>query len=100
MRFFKIMTLTCLFLLMTVTTVSVKADQVIIDTDHLNVRSGPGTQFEKVNQVNTNETYPMIQIQDDWVEIEIDGSSGWITTEYVTIEQEAEIGRASCRERE
>jgi len=75
---------------MTVTTVSVKADQVIIDTDHLNVRSGPGTQFEKVNQVNTNETYPMIQIQDDWVEIEIDGSSGWITTEYVTIEQEAD----------
>lgn len=71
--------------------VPVKADQVIINTDHLNVRSGPGTHFEKIAQVNTNETYPIIQLQDDWIEIEIGDSSGWVTTEYITIEQDSDV---------
>ncbi len=69
---------------------TVYANQAIIETNHLNVRSGPGTHFEKIDQVNTNEIYQIIQIQDDWVEIEINGNSGWITTEYITIEQETE----------
>lgn len=76
---------------MVTVTIQAKADQVIIDTDHLNVRSGPGTNFEKINQVHTNETYQIIQIQDEWVEIEIGEGSGWITTEYVTIEEELSI---------
>lgn len=100
MRFLKNITLACLFVITIMTTMPVKADQVIIDTDHLNVRSGPGTHFEKVNQVHTDETYPIIQIQDDWVEIEIGGGSGWITTEYVTIEQEAEVDDSDTEENE
>lgn len=90
MRFYKIITLICLFITIIIISEPVKADQAIIKTDHLNVRSGPGTHFEKINQVNTNETYQIIQHQGDWVEIEIDGSSGWITNEYITIEQESD----------
>ena len=42
MRFLKNITLACLFVITIMTTMPVKADQVIIDTDHLNVRSEIG----------------------------------------------------------
>lgn len=78
----------CLFIIVMTITTTVHADQAIIEADRLNVRTGPGTHFETIHQVNTNEIYQVIQIENDWVEIEIDGGSGWITAEYITIEQE------------
>lgn len=90
MRLYKFILIICLFTLIIGISTTVNADQATIETDQLNVRTGPGTHFDQINQVNINEVYPIIQIQDDWVEIEIDGGSGWITAEYITIEQENE----------
>lgn len=67
-----------------------RAEEVIVNDDHLNVRKGPGTQYEKINQVNSGEKYPVIQIKNDWVEIELPEGSGWVTTDYITIINEVD----------
>lgn len=87
MQLYKAITMLSLFTIIMAFSTTAHADQVIIEADHLNVRTGPGTHFEKSNQVNTNEVYQIIQIDGEWVEIEIDGDSGWVTTEFVTIKE-------------
>lgn len=61
------------------------ADEAIIESDHLNVRTGPGTEYDKVTQLHSGEVYQILQIDNDWVEIDLEGRSGWITNEYITI---------------
>lgn len=63
----------------------VYADDLIIQTDHLNVREGPSTDFDRVTQVHKDSKYPIIQIQNEWIEIELDNGSGWVTKDYVEI---------------
>src|SRR5699024_4611102 len=61
------------------------ANEAIINTDYLNVRSGPGTNYEKIDQVNTGEVYTIVNEEDNWIEIEINDRTGWVTSEYITV---------------
>lgn len=63
----------------------VSADEAIIKTDNLNIRTGPGTNFEKIGQVHTDEVYPIVQQQEGWVEIQLTEGTGWVTNEYINI---------------
>ncbi|UJL48265.1 N-acetylmuramoyl-L-alanine amidase [Virgibacillus sp. NKC19-16] len=65
--------------------IPVHADQAVINEDNLNIRNGPGTEFEQIGQANMDEVYTVIDRQNDWVEIELDEGTGWIITEYITI---------------
>lgn len=80
---------TLLFILLILLPVSntAFANEIIIDTDNVNVRTGPGVHFDKIKQVHKKEVYQMIQQQDNWFEIQLSGDkdTGWITTEYVTM---------------
>lgn len=73
--------LACVFLLPT----TIFAQDVSIDEDNVNVRSGPGTTYERIDQVNEGETYDIIAEEEDWVEIRLEDGSGWITKEFTTI---------------
>lgn len=64
------------------------AKEAIIDENNLNVRSGPGTDFERVSQVNSGESYQIIDEENDWVKIQLDDLEGWITKEFITINDE------------
>lgn len=66
--------------------------EVLIQTDYLNVRSGPATDYEKVTQVHNNEKYPVIQKQNNWVEIELKDGTGWVMMDYITIVDVSEVG--------
>lgn len=100
MRLYKSITVLCLFTIIMAFSTTAHADQVIIEADDLNVRTGPGTHYERSNQVNSNEVYQIIQIDGDWVEIEIDGDSGWVTTEFVTIEEQTDNNNSNSNEDE
>lgn len=43
--------------------------EAIIKTDILNVRSGPGLDFERIGKVYRDEAHPILDEQDDWVKI-------------------------------
>lgn len=60
-------------------------EEVFINTDHLNVRTGPSTDDEIITQVHTGEIYSIIKEQNNWIEIQLPKETGWITTDYITI---------------
>lgn len=56
-----------------------------ITVDHLNVRSGPGTDYETIGKVYSDETYDILQEKNEWVEIQLEDQTGWITSKYIDI---------------
>ncbi|WP_164668511.1 N-acetylmuramoyl-L-alanine amidase [Virgibacillus doumboii] len=69
---------------------TVNANEAIITTDNLNVRTGPGTDFEQIDQVHTDEIYPILEEQNNWVKIQLEDGTGWVTTDYVKIRNTSE----------
>lgn len=70
-------------------------EKVIIQdtpTGWLNVREGPGANYNKVTQVKPGETYTLLEKKENWYKIKIDpekqangtgeGTQGWITSQY------------------
>ncbi|HLQ70689.1 MAG TPA: SH3 domain-containing protein, partial [Bacillota bacterium] len=68
----------------------IAAKEAIVLTDNLNVRTGPGTDYDKLQQVHTNEVYPILTEDNDWVEIDLGDGTGWVTTEYITISDDGD----------
>lgn len=55
----------------------------------VNVRSGPGTDFEKIGGLTNSETVTMTGICDnEWVQIDFDGETGYVSMEFVESQDE------------
>ncbi|SFD57208.1 N-acetylmuramoyl-L-alanine amidase [Lentibacillus persicus] len=79
---------------------AVQAEEAFITTDNLNVREGPGTNFNRIDQVNTGDRFPIRSQSEAWIEIEIDdGRSGWVSSEFVTIDNVADNDAVSTSEK-
>lgn len=78
-----------MLLILAAMTSPVSAKEAVINTEILNVRSGPGQDFEEIAEVHADEVYPIIQQEGDWAEIQLESKSGWITTEYISIQGQA-----------
>lgn len=72
------------------TMVAENAQKAIVEIDHLNVRSGPGTEYEKVDQVHTGDSFRIVQILGDWIEVKFKGETAWIANEYVSIQESSD----------
>ncbi|MFC1595130.1 pilus assembly protein PilM [Patescibacteria group bacterium] len=74
------------------TTTPEKIDEVIIldtPTGWLNVRSGPGTSFDKIGKVSPSEIYPLLEEKDDWYNIQINSeTAGWVSGDYSKIKED------------
>ena len=52
-------------------------------TGWLNVRQGPGTDYEIMLKVNVGEEFLLMKEEDDWYKIKIDeGLEGWVFGDY------------------
>lgn len=76
-------TFTVLFALFSVQPVLAK--EAVVQENNVNVRSGPGTDYDKVGQVNSEEKYEVIEEEKDWVKIQLDNYTGWVTKEFVSL---------------
>ncbi|MFS0672913.1 N-acetylmuramoyl-L-alanine amidase [Ornithinibacillus sp. 179-J 7C1 HS] len=68
--------------------VTASTSEIIVNEDNLNLRSGPGTNYNKIGQVHSNEKYSIVNQEGDWVEIQLDESTAWVSMDYVTILQD------------
>jgi len=63
---------------------------IILDTPtgFLNLRSGPGTGFEKIGSVNPGELYELVSenAEQTWYEIRLAGGTGWVIKTYAELE--------------
>jgi hypothetical protein len=51
-------------------------------TGFLRVRSEPSVAGEEIAQVKPGETYPLLDEQDGWYKIKVNGQEGWISADY------------------
>ena len=61
----------------------------------LNVRSGPGTQFEAITQIKKGQTYvvQLAKSYEDWIAIELsDGTLGYVSEEYIEFSYNMDTG--------
>lgn len=78
----------------------------IVDTDNLNVRSGPGTDYSALGKVSTGESFDVTAVNDEWVEIDYYGDKGYLSMNYVVyepleeeiIEDEPEVEEADSKD--
>lgn len=55
-------------------------------TDNLNVRSGPGTTYSVLRQLNTGNLFSVTGTEGSWVKIRIaDGTVGYVSSQYVAL---------------
>lgn len=57
----------------------------IVSTDTLNVRSEANTESSIWTQVSNSERYRVLNQLDGWVEIEMDSTTGYVSTDYVDV---------------
>ncbi len=61
-------------------------NMIVVNTKVLNVRSGPGKQFGKVDQIQMGEKYEVFDKKGDWRKIKMkNGKMGWIHNDFVKI---------------
>ncbi|CQR46943.1 N-acetylmuramoyl-L-alanine amidase AmiC precursor [Paraliobacillus sp. PM-2] len=74
-----------LFIIMISHSTITYAEEVIIQVNNLNLRSGPGLTYDVIGQVNQGEDYPLIENQKQWVQINYKGNNAWVAMKYVKI---------------
>nr|WP_231710761.1 N-acetylmuramoyl-L-alanine amidase [Gracilibacillus suaedae] len=61
-----------------------------IEGENLNVRSGPGTDYDIITSVNPPEQYPVLEESGEWAKIDLGDHQGWIHQDYFSITEESE----------
>lgn len=54
----------------------------VTPTDGLNVRTGPGTGFDKIGALEQNTIVEVLDEQNGWYKINYNGQNGWISAQY------------------
>ncbi len=63
--------------------------------DVLNVRSGPGTEYDAITQIQKGKSYPALLAQSlkDWIALELtNGSIGYVSREFVKFSYQMDTG--------
>jgi N-acetylmuramoyl-L-alanine amidase len=65
-----------------------QSEVVIIDTDRLNIRSGPGLSYGVISTLNKNDKVSILSNQGDWYEIKFKDKKGWVAKWYTINDNE------------
>lgn len=69
---------------------------VIISTDLVNVRGGPGLSYPLLKIAKRGEKYPIVKEQGDWIQVQLSFSkTGWLVNWLVTKENNQAAGATS-----
>ncbi len=64
---------------------SVAYTKAVVQTDGLNVRTGPGQEYSILTQVATGEELEVVQVSDGWVECILNSDTVYVSADYVEI---------------
>ncbi|NLE76374.1 MAG: cyclic nucleotide-binding domain-containing protein, partial [Chloroflexi bacterium] len=67
------------------------APYCVIDSETLNVRSGPGTVYDRVGQARVGQSYEILACSDDgWYLIDYEGKEAWVSGDFVQLRGDEE----------
>ncbi len=58
---------------------------VVNGRNTLNVRSGPGTDYDKIGVLKNGETVVILGRDGTWLRIEYEGQTAWVYSKYVQV---------------
>ena len=53
----------------------------VVTASVLNVRSGPGTNYSRINQLTEGMEVSIVKVQNDWLQISLPEGLGWVSSE-------------------
>lgn len=59
----------------------------ISQVDHLNLRAEPSVNSAILNQLNTGDEAEVLKEQNGWLQINYNGTTGWISSDYVSVNE-------------
>ncbi len=79
-------------------------EEIIVQDEYLNARSGPGTNYEIVKRLKQGESYSVIKKQDDWIKIRLNNDkkawvASWLVSEINSTENEGRVTSEKLRVR-
>lgn len=77
--------LLCLLLLLTLLLPTACAETGCIANTNVNLRSGPGTEYEKVGVLARGAAAKILEHADGWYKIESNSHPAWVSADYVTL---------------
>lgn len=66
----------------------VQADTAIIKVDYLNIRTGPGTDHQRIGQVHSNQRYSIIEEKNNWLKIKWNGKEAWVAKWLTNVQKD------------
>ncbi len=67
------------------------AKTLVIADDNLNLRSGPGRTYDILDVLRKNERYEILDEQEGWYRINVEGMPGWVSENGVTLASSGQI---------
>ena len=80
-------------LLMPYLQVDAQENEVTVNVTSLKVRSGPGLTYDTIGAVTQNDKLDVIGKENDWLQINYGGTTGWVASWYTTQESLALINK-------
>jgi hypothetical protein len=68
-----------------------EAKTVMVMSDRMDLRSGPGRTYDIVEMVNKHEKFEVLEEKDGWYKINVEGTIGWISEKAVTVFEDTAI---------
>ena len=78
--------------------VATKESVAVVNTDKLNVRSGPSTSYDIIGSFSKNDGVDLLSIKNGWYKIEMeDGKIAWTNGQYITLAGEVTADKLNIR---
>jgi N-acetylmuramoyl-L-alanine amidase len=76
------------------------SSSIIISSDTVNVRTGPGLSYPLAKKAKRGEKYPILKEKGDWIQIQLSlGKTGWVVNWLVTKDTEKTVKAATSSEK-
>ncbi|MCF6092768.1 SH3 domain-containing protein [Microaerobacter geothermalis] len=69
---------------------SISTSAATVNVPVLNVRSGPGVEYEKIGELKKGDTLDVRRVKEGWYQLIFNGQEGWVAGEYATMDKAAE----------
>ncbi len=78
--------LVLLFIFSIIMILSVAADgKGTVDASVLNIRNGPGTNYNKIGQLPRDSEISIVKMEKNWIQIRLPQGLGWVSSEYIKV---------------
>ncbi len=76
--------------------IAARATVVVINSDIVNIRSGPGTEYDVIKKVKKGDAFQVLGNKNNWYQIALDESKdGWVADWLVTIRGNSDLASRS-----